>query len=57
MSSTTYETAVYGQIINKSRSIASVLADVDHHRFLVGSHSFNSNNEVHLIDYLEGKKI
>eukprot|EP01080_Neovahlkampfia_damariscottae_P002599 gene2599-3559_t len=51
-----YEAAVYGQIINKSRSIASVSADVDHHRFLVGSHSFNSNNEVHLIDYLEDSK-
>jgi hypothetical protein len=49
-----YEAAVYGQTINKSRSISSVIADVDSHKFIVGSHSFNSKNEVHLIEYLEG---
>ncbi|KAL0485272.1 hypothetical protein AKO1_011681 [Acrasis kona] len=48
------ESAVYGQRLNKSRCLASVLGDHRHHRFLVGTLSLNSSdNEVHLIDYSE----
>lgn len=48
------ESAVYGQRLNKSRCLSSVLGDHRHHRFLVGTLSLNSSdNEVHLIEYSE----
>jgi hypothetical protein len=48
--------ASYDQLTYKSRSIASVLGDADHHRFFVGTLSLNTKNEIHLIEYLEEKK-
>jgi WD40 repeat protein len=46
--------AVYGQRLNKSRCLTSVLGDAKHHRFFVGTLSLHSSeNEVHLIQYSE----
>lgn len=48
--------ASYDQLTYKSRVISSVLGDTERHRFLVGTHSLTSKNEIHLIEYLEDKK-
>jgi hypothetical protein len=37
----------------KSRSMCSVLADTESHRFLIGTNSLKRENEVHLINYSE----
>ncbi|KAF0983576.1 hypothetical protein FDP41_010641 [Naegleria fowleri] len=48
-----YSSAVYGQRLNKSRCMAPVKGDTQNNRFLVGTCSLNSNNEVHLIEFNE----
>ncbi|KAG2377535.1 hypothetical protein C9374_009051 [Naegleria lovaniensis] len=48
-----YSSAVYGQRLNKSRCMAPVKGDTRNNRFLVGTCSLNSNNEVHLIEFNE----
>ncbi|KAL9655368.1 hypothetical protein ABK040_011209 [Willaertia magna] len=47
------QSAVYGQRLNRSRCLVSVKGDDKNNRFLVGTCSLNSNNEVHLIEYQE----
>jgi WD40 repeat protein len=49
----TSQSAIYGQSLNKARCLTSVLGDTEHDRFLVGTLSLHSDNELHLIEYKE----